>query len=291
MVKIYKYGLILLIFILVIIPEAKTQNPNWQSPIKSQFTYTANVIADIQLDDVMSNNAEDRIAFFVGNELRGLSQPIMQPGGIYIHFITLYSNVTSEWMEIKVYQKENDQVYTYAEPLHFKTQSIFGSVDMPLNVSVYSNDDAPISINDIPFQTTFEGLAFKPIELSNYLVQVDNQEVIWSYTPNPNLTVSIAGSILNVSAVSGFTGLTTLNVRATELPITTLLQEARSGLNGSRVQSTTQYAETEINYFVTPAYTGPAWNNIPSQGIVIGNQFAPISLHNYEYQYAGPAIQ
>ncbi len=286
MLRIYKYGVMLLFWIVVILPKAKTQNPNWQAPVSSQYTYTATVIADVQLNDIVSNNGEDRIAFFVGNELRGLSKPVLLSNGNYLHFTTLYANVANEYMEVKVYHKDSDGVYTYAEPIEFKIQAIFGSVDAPVNIKVYADDDAPISVSNIPFQVTIEGLAFNPIDLADYLVQVDDQDVAWTYTPNPNLTVGLTGSILNVSGVTGFSGLTTLTVRATELPMNTTLR------NGQSSRATIQhYAEVVIYFYVTPGYLPPAWHQIPNQGIVIGGQFAPTNLHDYEYQYGGPAIQ
>ena len=273
----------------VIVQYLGAQNPNWTAPKSTDYSFTASAISTIYLNGIKSDNAGDRIAFFVGNELRGLSTPVHLGGQQYQHFVTIYSNVSKELMSVKIYHQSTDLVYDVATPIEFEVQNIYGSVDNPMAFNIYDDNDAPIFLNSVPFQVTLEGLPFKDIDMMDYLVQPDEQGVEWSYTPNSNLSASFTGSILHVEGVPNFTGYTTLTVRATELPMTTTLNH-RPNQTNSRAP-TAHFAETTIGFYVTPGYAGPAWYTVPSQGIVIGNEFTPVNLHDYEYQYGGPAIQ
>ena len=113
------------------------QNPGWQPAVNSKFTYTANVLSIIKLDSIVQNYADDRIAFFAENEIRGLSQPVEISPGKYIHFINIYSSVNQENLTIKVFNKSSDKVYEVLIPFVFKVQTILGNVDAPYELNIY----------------------------------------------------------------------------------------------------------------------------------------------------------
>jgi hypothetical protein len=251
------------------------QNPGWQPPANSEFTYSANVIASIKLDTIISNNVDDRIAFFVGNEIRGLSQPVQIAPGKYVHFISLYSNANQENLTVKVYHKSTNIVYEILIPFLFKVQTIFGSVDTPYELNIYSENNAPLGLLTVPAQQTMQGLPFNDLDLAKYLIQPDPYPVEWSFVPNSNLKVSLVGSILKVQGIEGFNGQTQLVVKAKEI---------------NNQVSTIQEVQTNLTFSITPLYTAPAWNKIPDQSILRGGKFDIINLHDYEIQYGGPAI-
>ena len=259
-------------FCLFIFVPSDAQNIQWSPPNGSEFSNTANVIADIYINDIKSDNSGDQIAFFVGDEIRGLSTPILLGNSEYVHFVTIYSNQAVEEMDIRVYSQSQDLEFDLAENFDFETGRLDGSIDDPLDVNVYEDNNYPIFLNNVPNQTTLEGLPFMAIDMVDYLVQIDNNDIVWSFTSNSNLDVSITNGILQVDGAVGFSGETTLIVRATKSP-------------------QNSFVETSIEFTITPFYEGPAWNNIPPQGILIGDQFANLNLHDFEYQYGGPAIQ
>ncbi|MBK9734485.1 MAG: hypothetical protein IPO92_05740 [Saprospiraceae bacterium] len=263
------------------------QNPNWQAPVSSAYTFTSNVISIVQLNDIRSNNPDDRVAFFVGNELRGLSKPVMVGSNLYVHFITVYANQAVEMMDIKIYHKITNEVYELTTPFQAVAQNIVGSLAAPFILNAYPENNAPISILNVPNQQTIEGLAFLPIDMLNYLVQPDPFDVAWTYTPNPNLVVSLVEGILNVQGATGFVGQTSLTVRATELLTAPQLSHENNGSRNVVIQS----AQTNIIFNITALYPGTALNPIPNQGIVVGGQFATFDLDDYEYQYGGPYLQ
>lgn len=263
------------------------QNPNWQSPDSENFSNTATLISIVVFDGVSSNNQEDRLAFFVDDEIRGLSQTIETENSSYLHFTTIYSNTSTEKMEVRFYHKDTDKVYHALEEFDFNTGGIYGSVDQPFEVNIYSDGNGPLSFLPIPDQITLEGIPFQSLDLDPYLIQEGNKEIEWSFTPNDDLNVTVDGGILNVIGVDGFAGSTVLTVRATQ--ITTPMQS--QGPQPLAPFMDNSFVETDINYIITPMYNGPAWNNIPPQSTILGVPFDPLNLHDYEYQYNGPAIQ
>lgn len=288
MKRIHKaYTIILFIFALAYI-KAEAQNPNWSPPVGNAFQFSANVIAQIKLSDITSNNVNDKIAFFDGAEMRGLGNAVALGNGVYRHFITVYSNHPLDTLIIKVYHQGTDHVYEVQQPFIFQSQSITGSVDNAYTINIYPDNNAPIWLVPVPSQSTIEGLPFDPIDMAQYLVQPDEYPVDWTYTINPNLSVNFNGSILNVNAVSGFTGQTFLTVRATEQSMVDRLL-----MEGDRNnQQDEHYAEVNIEFNVIPLYDAPLWQPlIPGQGIITGQQFDTIPLHTYENQYTGTSIR
>lgn len=264
------------------------QNPGWTPPVGSGYSYSASVISFVSLNGTRSNDGDDRIAFFLGEELKGLSKPVSMGNGQYIHFITLFSNTDAVFLNIKIYHKNTDQVYDVLSPFQFRVQKIYGSIDDPYEMNIYTSNNAPFSITGVPLQQSIEGLEFVPINMAAYLVQPNPNPVEWSFVPNPNLVVNFVGNVLYAEGVPGFTGQTQLIVRATEQNSGIL--PPHSAASTRNIPLAAQMAETVITFNITALYAVPAWHNIPPQGILLGGTFTPVNLHDYEYQFGGPSI-
>ena len=264
------------------------QSPHWTTPDPTEYNFSANVVSIISYNDEVLNSNLDSIAFIHEDEVLGLGDALEIAPGEYRYFTTVYSNEPVDTMDIVIYHADTDTVYTVATPLIFGVQNVYGSVDDPAHYKVYERNDAPIYITSIADQETLEGFDFADINLYDYLVQVDEQDVIWSYDDNADLSVSIDNGVLSVSGVAGFSGVSTLTVRATEvLPtLSAGLQSRAASSTGSEANEAT----VNIDFNVVSIYAEPAWNFIPSQEIVLGETFQPIALHDYEYQHTQPTI-
>ena len=88
----------------------------------------------------------------------------------------------------------------------------------PATFTVTAVNDAPV-VSDIPDQTITEGQSFAIINLDDYVSDVDNadNELIWSYTGNTGLIVTIVDRTAMVSAPNGeWIGSETITFRATD---------------------------------------------------------------------------
>lgn len=268
----YKKSYLLLYFLVGIFGQLIGQNPNWTSPSPSAFDYSASGICVIKVDDLQSNHIEDRIALFVNNEIRGLSTPIAVGPGTYIHFITAYSNVAMEDMDIRIYKHSTNLVYGVTYKFSFKLQTVIGDITDPFAVNGYTDGDSPIGLLLIPAQTTYEGVPFTDIDLLPYLIQPDNTPVVWSYFPNPNVNVVLNGSVLSITPADGFTGKDSIIVRVME------------------VSPNQKFSDARVVFTVDGASIPPTFTGLPNQAINIGGSFTDINLNDYENTYDGNCL-
>jgi hypothetical protein len=248
------------------------QNPNWVAPLPSNYVHNSNAIYVFYIDDLRSDHINDRLAFFVGTEIRGLSQPVSVGNGEILHFVSLHSNEINEEMTIKMYHHATNAVYPSNQKILFKPTVIYGSLEIPLAAKGYTQGDAPIGINLIPDMTTLQEVAFPALDLSAYVVQPDTNQVVYSYVPNANLNVMITGSILEITPIPGYYGTTTLIVRVTEVSVNQKVSDAA------------------IILHVDQAPTPPVLTVIPNQGITKGEQFTDFDLGDYEQEYNGNCL-
>lgn len=252
--------------------QIQGQSPTWVKPKASDFSYSATAICAVHIDDMRSNNASDKIAFFVGSELRGLGTPVNIGGGIYVHFVTFYSNVAVEEMDIKIYHHNSDIVYDAINTISFEVQGQIGSIESPFIADGYTAYDAPISLLDFPSIIGLQESIFDTLHLQEYLIQPDTNQVVWTFTPNANLSVVLSESNLIVTPVQGYFGTINLTVKATEVSVNQ------------------KFAEKIITFQVVEAYTPPLLFGIFNQGTTLGGAFVNFDLPDYENQYNGPCL-
>ena len=263
------------------------QNPNWSTPIGSNFQFSANVIAVLHLSDQRVNGANDVIALFDNESIRGKGSAIQLANGEVVHFITVYSNHALDTFTLKVYHAGSDQVYEVLQPFYFQSQNIVGSVENPTIINIYPNNIAPFYLLPVQPQTQLQGYSFDTIDMIDYLVNPNGLSVEWSFVPNANLIISFIGSKLFVAPFNGFTGQTTLTVNASGPHLT---QNNRLYDDTDR-SGPVPPSQTSIIFNIIPIYDAPLWQPIvPGQGIIIGSVFDSIPLHIYENQFDGPAI-
>ena len=265
--------LYLLAFFIFFLPAAIfAQKPGWTPPNPASFNFSTNVIAVVKFDGTLLGSTGDTIAFFVGNQLRGLAVPTVV-GPQVRHFATVYSSLASEQIEIRVYHAATDRVYVAQNKLAFLAQTPVGDLDMPFETLVFSTGDAPLAIDSIGEFYTLQNVPFDSIDLLPFLDQPDPDPVTWSVAPHPDLVTSLTGGILKVSPRTGFSGMATLEVKATE-------QTANA-----------YFATRNVRFHVLPPPVKPGWGSIPGQGIMKGRMFQNFSLADYENQYQGTCLE
>ncbi|MBK9256203.1 MAG: putative metal-binding motif-containing protein [Saprospiraceae bacterium] len=249
------------------------QNPDWVVPEASQYSYNANVIALVYINSVQSNHPDDKIAFFSAGQLRGLGASLQYGTNNRVHFTTVYSNAGQESMSIKVYSGALNTVFNALTTITFRPYGIIGSLENPLIINIFTDNDAPISIDPIPQQGVYQGLTHGPVDLMPYLNSTDGDPVVWSSVPSPELNVTFDGAKMYLTPVAGFTGTVLITVIATEQ---TALQKS---------------AQRQISIQINPYIEPPFWRTMSGQGIVAGEQFYTFSLHDDEMLYNGPCLR
>ncbi len=134
----------------------------------------------------------------------------------------------------------------------------------PATFTVTAVNSAPV-VTDIPPQTIAEGGTFATIALDDYVSDADNSDaqMIWTYSGNSALTVSIDGSRTATITTpnSEWSGNETITFTATDPG---LLSDSDPAI-----------------FTVTAVNDAPVVTNIPDQTIAEGSTFATISLDNF----------
>lgn len=116
------------------------QNPDWQVS-SADYQFSMNITGVLVNTCIFSDNPGNRVAAFVGEELRGTSTFSTEYGGLALAFLTVFSNsATGETLTFKVYDSENDQVIDLAVQVSFTENDIKGDPARPFQFYV----DAPI---------------------------------------------------------------------------------------------------------------------------------------------------
>ena len=98
----------------------------------------------------------------------------------------------------------------------FRGNSAGKFADETILVTLLPVDDAPV-VNFIPGQTVDEDEPFATFDLDAYLENVDNDNIIWTYSGNNLLAVSIdANNVVTISAPLNYNGSETITFTATD---------------------------------------------------------------------------
>jgi hypothetical protein len=256
--------------ILMLASYTFAQNPGWNAPNATQFSFSANVVAKILINGVASNHPNDLVAFFKVNEVRGLGTNVSL-GPNKLHFARIYSNGGKEVFTTKVYSGANNQTYESLVTITFRPYGVFGTLDNPLIIRIYTDNDAPVVINPLPPVILYQGSTFGPIDLAKYLISYDNNPVVWSILPNPVVDHSIDEDDLYLTPLAG-SGIYTITLKVTEQTV--------------NMKSATR----QVFIYILNALNPPILQTIPGQGIGAGGQFFSFSLYDYESNYNGNCL-
>ena len=137
------------------------------------------------------------------------------------------------------------------------------SGEQTFTITVTAVNDPPV-VGNIPDQSVPEGSSFTPINLDNYVHDVDNadSEITWTYSGNTELQVSIVNRIATITIPSAaWYGSETITFTATD----------PGALSDS----------DDATFTVSAVNDPPVVGDIPDQTIAEGSSFDPISLDDY----------
>ncbi len=112
------------------------EEPAWNVD-PTNFDYTMNVIGRIQIDGVISEDLYDKVAAFVGDEVRGVAQLVYDANyAEYFTFLTIYGNdELSESVRFKVWDASTGEILQVTlnaqNSLAFEVNGVTGSLNSP----------------------------------------------------------------------------------------------------------------------------------------------------------------
>lgn len=105
--------------------------PDW-SVNASAYAYSMTYTGAINIDYEESTNSNDIIAAFVGDECRGVAQPVFRSAvNRYLCYLMIYSNASEEPISFKVYDASADEILDIEKTAQFKVNGTTGSMEKP----------------------------------------------------------------------------------------------------------------------------------------------------------------
>ncbi len=258
----------LVILLILKLNHLSADPPEW-SVDPNAFTQSINMTSQLYINDVLNADADNIIGVFVNDELRGFAQAQVFGSEAY-YFLTVYSNTPSlDQLDFKVYVDSEDAIFEIEESLAYN--EVNSSIIYELNS--YLDIDQPISLSTIPGQTQVEGFPIDSIYLPDYLIQIDDDPIVWTYSSDPEITLSIIDDWLYIQPFEpDWTGTTMYTVTATE-------------------QTTNAYAATQSNSLtIIPDYGPPEWDNLDGQKIGKNQNFRTFDLDESTLPYGGTSL-
>lgn len=247
--------------------------PDWPAPNPAEYDYSATFTGVILLDGGISNHGADQIALAHEGTILGVGTSALVGSSRY-HFVTIYSHVPfGIELDIWVYSGAADEVYVATTTVNFVHQLPNGSPEAPVEIETYADGDAPVALQGIPGQTVLQGGAFESISLSAFLVQADEDPILWSISAShPGLEATLLGDVLSVVPQPDFFGPAAITVRATE------------------ATANAYFAEAQIAFTVQEGYAPPVFDEVPWQYTAPGSAFPPLNLLDYEDSFGGECL-
>ncbi len=126
------------------------------------FALTMNIVSTVFVDGVQLDALTDRLAAFVGNEVRGAANVVRVDGRI-LFFLTLYANSEGESFSFRAFHSGSNTVRAMNERITFQSNTVEGTIGAPIqigNTSSITGSQRPAwSMNPVPFQMTMNVVA------------------------------------------------------------------------------------------------------------------------------------
>ncbi|MBI2416483.1 MAG: T9SS type A sorting domain-containing protein [Ignavibacteriales bacterium] len=106
--------------------------PNWQV-IPAAYQYSMNIIGQLYIDSTVSVDINDKVAAFVGNDIRGFAHVQRQNSGLYRLFLTVYSNQESgEQLQFRIWDSSScSEIGQILETYTFTANAVLGTYTNP----------------------------------------------------------------------------------------------------------------------------------------------------------------
>jgi len=253
--------------------EEQREIPDWQFDYHD-YEFSANLICNVMVNYEPEPGEQNILGAFVEDECRGTASPIMIYGQAY-YFLSIYANEVGEEISLCFYLSDEDVILNITENLVFVPDEISGSVMDPIIYNAFLEYDNPPEITSIPDQIIDFDASFDDIYLDNYLIELDGDTVVWSYSGAESLEVIISEE--NTAFICPFdsqwSGTETITFTVTDL--------TPNGYSDSQ----------DMIFTIRGEDHHPQIIDIPDQTIALGQQFEVIQLNGHLIELDGDIIE
>ncbi len=198
--------------VLDIVLDVSCAAPDWVLNTTG-YEYSMSIVTRVTTDDGILTDSNDRVAAFVGNQLRGLASPTVVPGDILV-FLTVFSNrITGESMRFEVWDDDQCKRYrsTNQHPA-FNADDVLGTRLSPLLVTAL--DTPPGSIVSFPLNAGWNWFSTNVVSPDMSVGSVLSSlaptegDIIKSKTQfavfDPDTAIGWVGTLADLDNVSGY---------------------------------------------------------------------------------------
>ena len=180
-------------------------SPDWTVNAQD-FQYSMNVVGQLDINGVISRDVNDRVAAFVGDEIRGMvNVEYISEVDAYLAYLTIYSHVTSEEdVELRVWDASSGLEYreNVAPAITFSTNQVLGSDSAPIMIQVGNTIVQNITLdqgwNWVSFGVSNSNFGNLNLILQDlpaaFGFQIKSQEFADTYTPGIGWSGSLSQS-------------------------------------------------------------------------------------------------
>ena len=134
--------------------KVDAETPVWEvNP--ADFANTMSITAQLQIDGVFSFDPEDMVAAVVGDEIRGVAQPVYEEVfDTYLLYLNVFSNVQAgEEIQFMVFDASEGRIHTRTsiipeQKIAFQTSDIIGKPDQPIVINAERIFERSIELNE-----------------------------------------------------------------------------------------------------------------------------------------------
>ena len=247
------------------------ENTPWEINA-SDYKYNMNITAKLNIDSIPYNNSTAILAAFKNNECIGIAKPV-QLNNEWLYFLTVYGNDATFDVNFKMWNPES-LVLINETTIVFNSNKTLGTPENPqyLNFS-FDTDNAPL-FSLIPDFIINEGETFAPINIYDYLTELDGNEIVFSLENHSKLDIEIEHNHLSINNMDeNWTGEAQIIVSAKD----------KNTFHSYNTNAT-------INFKVNPIDDYPEIRPIPTQQINKNEFFNVINLNDYLQEYDNDEI-
>ncbi len=194
-----KYVFYIIVISISFITKGYANEPEWSVDV-SKYAYSMTFTGQINITGDLSENVNDMIGAFVGDECRGVAKNILDNEyNTYYCYLMVYSNSANEEITFKIYDSENGKIIPVKNSHYFIINNIVGEDINPFYWAS-ENLNSESKINAFTFNNQIGETRFSN---NNIEIDISDDVDITKLKPNFDLSDGAIAYINDIKQISG----------------------------------------------------------------------------------------